>query len=212
MKSSTFVCELTRYFQREFEFPDPEITLDWVNTQGWESEIYAYTLIFGPPEVRLTQKGVMRLLTGSSFESAMGEYQTLALLHRASYPVPEVFAIGNAEDGFGRPFILMQRIEGGQFSDSFPRHPGDDLEPLRQFVRLFRQLHTLDWRPYVFEPDELDPPNQPYFHFDEQMAQFRHYFEKHDLGVLDPMMAWLEAYRYMLPSKRGKRGPLRLPP
>lgn len=195
--------KLTEFFLREFTFANPEITLDWVNTRGWESEIYAYTLTYGPAEARQKQSGVMRLLTGSSFEGAQAEYQTLSLLHQAGYPVPEVFAIGTAEDGFGSPFILMQRVEDGQFSDSFPRHPGDDLTPLRQFVTLFRRLHTLDWRPFVFEPDELDPPDQPYFHFNEQMAQFRHYFEKHDLGALDPVMAWLEAHRCQVPCQRG---------
>jgi len=203
MKSSTFVRELTRYIQREFEFANPEITLDWVNTEGWESEIYAYTLTCGPDEPRLTTKGVMRLLTGSSFDSAQDEYQALSLLHRAGYPVPEVFAVGDVEEGFGSPFILMQRIEGGQFSDSFPHHPGDNLKPLRQFVELFRRLHTLDWRPYWDELDVLDPPDQPYFHFDRQMAQFNHYFATHDLEALGAVMAWLEAQRDQVPCERG---------
>ena len=169
--------------------------MDWVNTAGWESEIYAYTLTHGSQNARNTETGVMRLLTGADFEGARSEYRTLSLLHQAGYPVPEAYALGSPEDGFKHPFILMQRIEGGSFYNRFPKTPQDDQKPLQEFITLFRQLHTLNWRPYVENPDEVSPPNQPFFHFDRKLAFFSQHIAGTGLNAFDPLLAWLAERR-----------------
>ena len=203
ISKQNFICELSRYYRRELHLANIQVNLDWVNTQGWESEIYAYTLTHTKGGDCQTIKAVMRLLTGSSFEGAQGEFRTLSLLHQAGYPVPEVYALGSSKDGFGSPFILMQRVEGGNFSDSFPKTSQDDLAPLRKFVGLFRRLHTLDWRPYLENPAEVDSPDQPYFHFDRLMDQFSHYFNKFNLTMLEPYQDWLREQREKVPCDRG---------
>ncbi len=176
MFSNAFIQKLESFYQTHFSLLDPNIQPDWVNDTGWESVIYAYTLTSGPVNARQSQKLVMRMLTGADFSEAQKEYQFLSNLHRAGYPVPAVFGLGSAEEGFGHPFILMQRIEGGDFSAKFPRTPEDDQAPLVAFVRLFRQLHTLDWRPYFADPDKLAPPDAPFFYFDRLLSFFRNSF------------------------------------
>ncbi len=195
MNRHKFIRKLKRYLKRHKSLTKPKLVLDWVNTEGWESEIYAYTLNHGSRSNCVIEQGVMRLLTGADFSGAQSEFHTLSLLHRAGYPVPEVYALGSPKDGFKHPFILMQRVEGGNFANRFPKSPQDDLKPLRDFIGLFRSLHTLDWRPYVDSPEEIAPSGQPYFHFDRNLDKFSQYIERSGLKALDPVMAWLEDRR-----------------
>jgi aminoglycoside phosphotransferase (APT) family kinase protein len=196
MEKTTFEQQLRSYYQSSFpDCIDPQITLDWVNTKGWESEIYAFTLSYGPPGKRINQKRVLRLLTGGGADTGKGEFQTLSMLNKAGYPVPHVYALGDPDDGFGRPFIIMQRIEGGDFSACFPHSPADDLQPLINFIHLFRQLHTLDWRPYVDDPEKLAPSDDPYFHFDREMRLYHQYLIQSGFTMFEPLMTWISARR-----------------
>jgi aminoglycoside phosphotransferase (APT) family kinase protein len=195
MDSHEFTATLTQYYFDHSDLVDPKITLDWVTETGWESVIYAYTLTSGPPDARRMDKRVMRMLTGANFDEAKKEYQILSNLHRAGYPVPAVYGMGDIDDGFRHPFILMQRIEGGDFSSSFPHTPEDDQAPLVAFIQLFRQLHTLDWRLYFDDPDELAPPDNPYYHYDRLLAFFRSYIDSGGMDPLLPLMDWLESQR-----------------
>ena len=136
-------------------------------------------------------------------EGARDEYQVLSLLHQTGYPVPEVYALGEPSDGLRKPFIIMQRIEGGDFAGRFPHSPEDDLAPLRDFIALFRQLHTLDWRPYLPNSDQLSPPDQPYFHYDHMLALMAGYIGKAGVHVLNPLQDWLKAQRERVPCARG---------
>jgi len=195
MNKSEFLTQLSAYYQEKSDFLEPEINLERVIDTGWESEIFIYTLTHGPQSARKSVKYALRLLIGADFPSAEGEYKTLARLHKAGYPVPQVFHLGKPGEVFERPFIIMQCIEGGQYAHWFPKTPQDDLSPLRGFVALFRQLHMVDWRPLVSNPNEIDPPGLPYHHFDRQLAIFSEYFSKADLTSLEPVIGWLRDQR-----------------
>lgn len=198
-----FTNKLTEYYlKQQPHYSAPIIHLDWVNTQGWESEIYAYTLTFGAPGQRRNESRVLRLLTGAGLEGARNEYQVLSLLHQTGYPVPEVYALGEPSDGLGKPFIIMQRIEGGDFAGRFPHSPEDDLTPLRDFIALFRQLHTLDWRPHLPNSDQLSPPDQPYFHYDRILAMIAHYLTNAGFTMFTPLQDWLIGQRERVPCER----------
>lgn len=195
MKPRQFIRKFKHYLRRQKSLIKPKLILDWVNTEGWESEIYAFTLTHGSHGDRVIEQRVMRLLTGADFTSAQSEYRTLSFLHQAGYPVPEVYALGSIKDGFQHPFIIMQRVEGGDFASCFPKSPDDDPEPLRDFIGLFRSLHTLDWRPYVENPDEIAPTGQSYYHFDRKLNLFSQYLDGAALKAFDPVMAWLSDHR-----------------
>jgi aminoglycoside phosphotransferase (APT) family kinase protein len=195
MEQKEFERKLPHFYQQRSDLSDPEVVLDWVNDTGWESVIYAYSLTSGPAGDRRTERGVLRLLTGTDFESAQREYRTLSFLHEADYPVPKVHGLGNDADGFGHPFILMQRIEGGDFAAGFPQTPEDDQTPLRDFITLFRRLHTLDWRAYGAIQDELAPPGEVYYHFDRQMKLLIEMAAQTGLTALDEAQDWLSEHR-----------------
>ena len=197
MPEDEIIGKLTHYYRiHQPDLFNPQISLDWVNTIGWESEIYAYTLTSGKAEQRHSEQRVLRLLTGGSAEDAVREYQFLALLNKAGYPVPEVYALGDVNIGLKYPFIIMQCIEGSNFADRFNNALYKDAPSLQQFITLFRRLHTLDWQSYIESPDVFEKPGDPYFHFDRVLALYQHYLSQAGLSAFDPVMAWLKNQRH----------------
>lgn len=195
MNKNEFEGKLRQYYHERSGLLDPVIALEKVIDTGWESEIFIYSLTYGTRSDRTTVKRALRLLTGAGFEGAEGEYKTLLLLHKAGYPVPQVYELGEPGQIFGQPFIIMQYIQPGDHAYSLPETPQGDQGPLRAFVALFRQLHTLNWRLYVKNPDVIDPPDQPYYHFDRQLEFFSTYFSRASFSDLDDAIVWLGEQR-----------------
>jgi aminoglycoside phosphotransferase (APT) family kinase protein len=193
----------TYYATSQPELIKPAITINWINREGWESEIYGYTLTTGQPGSRQSEKRVLRLMLGGGIDGARSEYEALSLLFKAGYPVPKVFAVGSAADGLGHPFLIMECIEGENFSKQFPRQPGENPQVLTTFIRLFRQLHTLDWQPFVDEPEKRSPPGRPYYHFDRTIARHASYLSKPPLSDFQPVIQWLEQRREQVPCPQG---------
>lgn len=192
MTATEIIHNLTHYYcTKQPQLINPHISLDWVNTDGWESEIYAFSLTTGEPNQRHVERQVLRLLTGGRMADAEREYRILALLNRANYPVPKVYALGGEIDGFDYPFIIMQCIEGGNFADRFFRSLTTNHGPLNQFIDLFRRLHTLDWRLYTESPHQFENAEDPYFHFDRILANYSEYLNRYSISAFEPVMAWL---------------------
>ena len=204
MPDHPIVQKLTHYYQaHQPELVNPQLSLEWVNTTGWESEIYAYTLTTGEPDQRHTKKRVLRLLTGGQMADAEREYHFLTLLNKASYPVPQVYALGQKSDGLGHPFIIMECIQGGGFGERFISSLTNDPGPLRQFIALFRRLHTLDWRPYVDHPGEYEQSGNPFYYFDRILAEYDGHLTQAGLVDFEPVMGWLKAQRERVACPQG---------
>lgn len=203
MPENEIIQKLAHYYRiHRPDLINPQVKLDWVNTIGWESEIYAFTLTCGEAEQRHSEQRVLRLLTGGKLEDAAREYRIMELLGKAGFPVPEVYALGNEKHGFGYPFIIMQCIKGDSFADRFLNSLTHDSFPLLEFISLFHQLHTLNWRPYVANPNSYEHPNDPYHHFDRVLTQYDNYISQGGLSAFDPVMAWLKDQRHRTASPR----------
>lgn len=204
MADHPIVQKLTHYYRsHQPDLVDPQVSLEWVNTSGWESEIYAYTLTAGEPDQRHALKRVLRLLTGGRMADAKREYHFLTLVNKAGYPVPQVYALGHETDGLGFPFIIMECIQGGSFGERFIPSLAGDPGPLTQFIALFRRLHTLDWRPFVDDPAEFEQPGNPFYYFDRLMAEFDSHLTQAGLMDFNPVMDWLKARRERVPCPQG---------
>ena len=200
MASFEIIEKLASYYHRNRpDLVDPHINLDWVNTTGWESEIYAYTLTSGKPDQRQVVQRILRLLTGGSMEDAEREFQILVLLDKARYPVPKVFALGSEAEGLGYPFIIMQCIQGGSFSERFSNAPSSDPGLLMQFTTLFRRLHALDWRPFVEDPQHFEKQDDPFYHFDRVLANYIDYLSRFNISAFKPVIGWLLDQRTRVP-------------
>ncbi|MBW6465319.1 MAG: phosphotransferase [Brevefilum sp.] len=204
MADHPIVHKLTRYYRaHQPELIDPQVSLAWVNTSGWESEIYAYTLTAGEPNQRHAEQRVLRLLTGGQMADAEREFHYLTLLNKAGYPVPQVYTLGHENDGLGYPFIIMACIQGGSFGERFVPSLTGDPGPLSQFVDLFRRLHTLDWRPYVENPADYEQAGDPFYYFDRILAEFDGHLTQAGLVDFEPVMGWLKAQRERVPCAHG---------
>jgi aminoglycoside phosphotransferase (APT) family kinase protein len=204
MADHPIVQKLTHYYRtHQPDLVDPQVSLEWVNTSGWESEIYAYTLTTGAPNQRQVVKRVLRLLTGGQMADAEREYRFLTLVRKAGYPVPQVYALGHETDGLGFPFIIMECIQGGGFGERFTASLTGDPGPLKQFVALFRRLHTLDWRSFVENPGDYEQPGNPFYYFDRLLAEYEGHLSQAGLVDFEPVMEWLKAQRERVPCPLG---------
>lgn len=196
MPENEIIHSLARYYRlHRPDLTNPQVSLVWVNTIGWESEIYAFTLTSGKADLRCSERRVLRLLTGGRTEDAEREYHILTLLNKSGYPVPQVYDLGYEEHGLGYPFIIMQLIEGSSFADRFNQALPNDPVPLQQFISLFRQLHSLDWRPYVDNPDAFEKQGDPFYHFERVLAEYASYLSRFKVSAFEPLMGWLYAQR-----------------
>ncbi|MFW9889988.1 MAG: phosphotransferase family protein [Candidatus Thorarchaeota archaeon] len=122
-------------------------------TDGWETEIYSFDIASGSGEEMNRDQLVLRMYSGPwGVYKARKEYNLLKRLQNAGYPVPEVFLIEEDSAHLGKPFILMQRIEGScMWSLIETKDDASDLFQL--FSRLFFNLHELDWHQLAENPE-----------------------------------------------------------
>ncbi|MFX0056416.1 MAG: phosphotransferase family protein, partial [Candidatus Hermodarchaeota archaeon] len=124
-------------------------------TDGWETEIHAFDVESGKDEERTRDQLVIRMYAGPwAVHKARKEFALLKRLHAAGYPVPTVTLIEEDSSHLGRPFILMQRIEGIAMWNLI-ESAADASELYRLFNTLFFNLHELDWRKLAENPDEF---------------------------------------------------------
>jgi len=115
-------------------------------TSGWETELYSLDLDYTESGRAVNDRLVARLYPGKSAESkAEREYRAMRGLLHAGYPVPEVFSVETDAGVLGKPFVLMERIEGRTMEEVIRRGSGQDRERmLGLLVRLLVELHGLD--------------------------------------------------------------------
>jgi len=120
-------------------------------TAGWESEMYAFDVEYGPAEDRRREALVLRLYPGDQAHAkAAHEFHSMRQLHQVGYPVPYVQLLERTNSPFGKPCVIMERIAGQVMGPLFSSARGEQQrEILRRFCALFVQLHRLDWRPFV---------------------------------------------------------------
>ena len=121
---------------------------------GWESDLWAFDLEHGPPGARERDGLVLRVFPGDAVEvKAETEFDAMRKLHRAGYPVPRVFVLGREGSRLGRPFIVMERIEGRAMWPVWTEAPAAARPSLLDlFCGLFVCLHRLDWRDVAGDP------------------------------------------------------------
>ncbi len=82
--------------------------------EGWESDVYSFRMDYGPRGKRQRQDLILRIYPGEDAQpKSAREYGSLSLLHRAGYPVPEVFHL----DGIRKEGILVYNDFGADLTD-----------------------------------------------------------------------------------------------
>lgn len=113
---------------------------------GWECEVYRFGLVSNGGARR--EELILRIYQGTDAAlKAAAEFAILDEMHGAGYPVPRARALVTDSSPLGKPFVLMERIEGPVLGPLLRLPTGGlDVEGFRRFAGLLARLHALDWR------------------------------------------------------------------
>lgn len=187
-------------------FPDWQVTevsgVTDIST-GWESELYSFVLECGPPANRRREALILRLYPGDGGAAkAAHEFHSLRRLRRAGYPVPEALALEREDAPFGRPFILIEKIDGEVMWPLMSRSSVEAQEALLTlFCKLFVQLHALDWRAFADDADR-DSAGDRHLFVDRWLRVARDTLDRSPHADFLPAVAWLEGQRDALACDR----------
>ena len=123
---------------------------------GWESDLFTCTVKYIEDCTRKHHDLIIKAYLGeSALGKARNEYEGMKQLNAAGYPVPEVFAFDPGDPPGVKPFVVMERVDGRTLTDAMRDAPVETQSTLiSRFCELFVRLHSLDWRPFVANPDE----------------------------------------------------------
>lgn len=168
---------------------------------GWESDVYTFNLSPGPGQP--DQALVLRLYQGSQAPfKARAEFSGMQRLYQAGYPVPQVHLIEIERSPFGKPFIVMEKIDGVPLWPRLFSAP----EPLRttrleRFCELMARLHSLDWRQVTPELPGYDG-RDPYFFFTRELERWKAFLGQHPAEGFGSLLGWLEEHTPGVPCRR----------
>jgi aminoglycoside phosphotransferase (APT) family kinase protein len=172
-------------------------------SQGWESEMYSFEVSGGSALERHHERLVLRIYPGNdAYEKSQREFHAMSTLHQVGYPVPRVLLLERDNSPFGRPFLLMEWVEGRElWSLLFGSRGKKQQRLLHLFCDLLVRLHALDGSTFVNDGDS-DRYAGPYACVDgwlEQAHQAVALFPEFDFT---PIAAWLEVRRNTVPCSR----------
>ena len=180
-------------------------------SEGWESDMYSFTVESGPAGARQREDLILRIYPGDDAHvKSAREYRGMSLLHKAGYPVPKVLVLEREGSPFGRPFVIMERIQGRQLWPLWFRSPEDkQKELLTLFCGLLVQLHSLEWRPFGYAQGQplgqhVAPHNtrNPYALVDRELGRMRPYLERFPVAGFLPSVEWLMERRGSVPCEQ----------
>lgn len=155
---------------------------------GFDSFIYTFRLSEDVADRRWSVPLVLRLQGDPTFASKVRrEADVQAFLMTAGYPVPALLSVEAADNAFGLPFMIMERVPGTTMLARITSNPFRAGTLLARLARLHADLHRL---PSVGWP--LRDGGEPIVL--RQIARFRRRVEEHGLVRLREGVDWLERY------------------
>jgi len=187
----TLVDRLSCYIASQ----DPDAVVANFNflMSGFESEIYTFDLRRSDSSPKTF---ILRLFTG---EGATGklirEAKGLSFLQKTGYPVPALLLQETEPGILGKPFEIIERLEGQALWPvlaTAESHQQGQL--LSRFGSLLAQLHRLDWRPCMENPEAYE--KKPARWLEEIIAQYRSLYTKYDLEGFLHILDWLDTHKH----------------
>ena len=158
---------LSAYYQARSGSGQPVEIADVAPLEGGKQhEMYSFNLVEGKGTKAHIQPSVLRLYDGTTAgENAEYEYKIMEKLGPSDVPVPEVFVLEQDAKYLGRPFIVMEKVEGEELGSFVDRIVQAD--PLKwgskegivwnsKLAALLASIHEVEWR--AFGLDFLEPP------------------------------------------------------
>jgi aminoglycoside phosphotransferase (APT) family kinase protein len=165
-------------------------------SDGWESELYHFTIQHGTWLNRKRERLILRIYPGDGAEiKAKHEFDNMKRLHETGYPVPRVIFLEEGSERFGHPFVIMEFIEGQPLWSLLSSSAEQEARRLiSQFIELFIRLHHLDWRLFVEEP-ERKQWSDPFYFIDRWLEDARRMLDHSGVTEFLPIVDWLGDHR-----------------
>ena len=116
--------------------------------------------------------------------------------------MPEVLILELDESYFGKPFVIMEKINGRSMGTVFGEVSEDKrMELLTLFCKMFVDLHAMDWK----EIGEIQPPYEikdPYSDANFWILSAREHVSRFEMDGFSPVVDWLEERVSEVPCKR----------
>jgi aminoglycoside phosphotransferase (APT) family kinase protein len=161
--------------------------------EGWECEVYAFTVTGIEDGTSRADELILRVYQGrQGAAKCENECTALAALLGVGFPVPALLYEEEAPGIDGRPFAIVERIPGRLLGDLLGDVAPEEREALVQrFCRLLADLHALEWRSLVPNPSALDGRNG----IERFLEMGRQITAHYGITEFDPVLAWLEDRR-----------------
>lgn len=190
-------AQLERYYRENLQETHRPITKFTHISDGWETDVYRFDL--GDEAL------ILRLYPGvPGSERAAHEFATLRSLYTLGYPVPAVKHCETDTTPLGRPFIIMERINGRPVAEVISEsEPAKQAELFARIARLFVDLHRLDWRPFIWPGSSLEMFDDPLFFVNQVVAYYENEANTYTyLQSFQPVIDWLKARIQTVPLVR----------
>jgi aminoglycoside phosphotransferase (APT) family kinase protein len=170
-------------------------------SDGWENEVYSFDLTARTSDKQSTPGYILRLYPGEYGPyTAEAEFVGLQTLGTMDHPVPRVYQLVQDPALLGKPFIIMELIDGELLYRSMYGGAHSDQQAYTTlFCGLMVQLHQLDWKPYTTDRS-VDLPT--YEFVDHFIISARRQCDRYSLDGFFPTIHWLENRRDTVPCER----------
>lgn len=215
MSEREFQENLLEYFKARYPAKRHIKALDLVKiTDGWETDVYSFSLEYESDNKLHSNDLILRIYPGDDAkEKSAKEFKVMAKLYEVGFPVPKVYHLETEQSTFGKPFVIMERIDGrsmGEIIEVSSEKTRKDMISL--FCKMFVDLHRLDIRPFVSDlsiaPDlSVYNTKNPYDYMTHLLENFRRVmasFKKEEsaFALFNQILDWLEKGKQSVPSKR----------
>jgi len=201
MRSDTMHQEIQIYFKRTFpDRQDIQVTEPERIADGWETEIFSFDIDYTLPAESIHESIIMRMYpSDDAHGKSAKEFAAMTQLHAVGYPVPQVYHLEQENSPWGKPFMLMERIEGSILWSPLVNSPPEKQQALlNQFCDLFVRLHRLDWRAFATDISRYDLKNR-YQYIDDTLDFGVEQLTLFDLTGFLPVVDWLRDRRDDVP-------------
>jgi aminoglycoside phosphotransferase (APT) family kinase protein len=195
----TLQRQLTRYYQtQQPAIKNPTITALTHISDGWENEVYA----FGVEHDGGRDERILRIYPGdNAVEKSAREFNGMRQLFVQGYPVPEVFIHEGDPAWFGKPFVIMQKIDGQQMGSERNAAPNRRQALLTQFCQLFVDLHRLDISAFL-PPQAPTLRDDPFWFIRQTLQEWQAILVAVGHNEFEPVMTWIEDRMPNLPCQQ----------
>lgn len=165
-------------------------------SDGWETEVYSFRAQYEEGAQRKHEDLILRIYpSNDAVEKSTREFHVMKRLHEVGCPVPKVLFLEPENPYFGRPFVIMEKINGRPMGIVISESPDEKRQELMTlFCKMFVDLHMLDWKPFATDLS-ISTTEDPDTFVTHQFSHWYEYLHSFQKDEFEPVFDWLEERR-----------------